>query len=89
MDDSTLATRKDAANRDKQYDVRQPVNHQISERNCTCGFSHEYIWLGIIYHSFISSTLVCLHTSVVEGYRASIVSATTVLAECMTLLVNV
>ena len=35
MDDSTLVTRKDAANRDKQYDLRILVNHQISERNCT------------------------------------------------------
>jgi hypothetical protein len=35
MDDSTLATRKDAANRDKQYDLRTLVNHQISERICT------------------------------------------------------
>jgi hypothetical protein len=38
MDDSTLVTRKDAANRDKQYDLRTLVNHQISERNCTLGF---------------------------------------------------
>ena len=52
MDDSTLVTRKDAANRDKQYDMRTPENHQISERNCTPGFGPEYTWLGIIsiYH---------------------------------------
>ena len=48
MDDSTLVTRKDAANRDKQYDLRTLVNHQISERSCTPGFSLEYTWLGII-----------------------------------------
>ena len=48
MDDSTLVTRKDAANRDKQYDLRTLVNHQISERNCTPGFGLEYTWLGII-----------------------------------------
>ena len=48
MDDSTLATRKDAANRDKQYDLRTLVNHQISERNCTHGFGLEYTWFGII-----------------------------------------
>ena len=48
MDDSTLATRKDAANRDKQYDVRLLVNHQISERICTPSFGFEYTWLGII-----------------------------------------
>lgn len=35
MDDSTLITRKDAANRDMQYDVQTLVNHQISERKCT------------------------------------------------------
>ena len=48
MDDSTLVTRKDAANRDKQYDLRTLVNHQISERNCTLGFCLEYAWFGII-----------------------------------------
>lgn len=48
MDDSTLVTRKDAANRDKQYDLRTLVNHQISERICTPGFGLEYTWLGII-----------------------------------------
>lgn len=48
MDDSTLVTRKDAANRDKQYDMRTLVNHQISERICTPGFGLEYTWLGII-----------------------------------------
>lgn len=48
MDDSTLATRKDAANRDKQYDLRTLVNHQISERICTFGFGLKYTWLGIV-----------------------------------------
>lgn len=48
MDDSTLVTRKDAANRDKQYDLRILVNHQISERYCTLGFSLEYTWFGIV-----------------------------------------
>lgn len=48
MDDSTLVTRKDAANRDKQYDMRTLVNHQISERICTPDFGLEYTWLGII-----------------------------------------
>lgn len=48
MDDSTLVTRKDAANRDKQYDLRTLVNHQISERICTPGLGLEYTWLGII-----------------------------------------
>lgn len=48
MDDSTLATRKDAANRDKQYDLRTLVNHQISERICTFGFGLKYTWFGII-----------------------------------------
>lgn len=48
MDDSTLVTRKDAANRDKQYDMRTLVNHQISERICTPGFGLEYTWLSII-----------------------------------------
>ena len=47
MDDSTLATRKDAANRDKQYDLRTLVNHQISERICTFGFGLKYTWFGI------------------------------------------
>jgi hypothetical protein len=47
MDDSTLVTRKDAANRDKQYDVRILVNHQISERICTRSFDFEYTCLGI------------------------------------------
>jgi len=48
MDDSTLVTRKDAANRDKQYDLRILVNHQISERYCTPGVSLEYTWLSIV-----------------------------------------
>ncbi len=48
MDDSTLATRKDAANRDKQYDLRTLVNHQISERICTFGFGLRYVWFGIV-----------------------------------------
>jgi hypothetical protein len=48
MDDSTLVTRKDAANRDKQYDLRILVNHQISERYCTPGFRLEYTWFGIV-----------------------------------------
>jgi hypothetical protein len=48
MDDSTLVTRKDAANRDKQYDLRILVNHQISERYCTPGSSLEYTWFGIV-----------------------------------------
>ncbi len=48
MDDSTLVTRKDAANRDKQYDLRTLVNHQISERICTPDLGLEYTWLGII-----------------------------------------
>lgn len=48
MDDSTLGTTKDAANSDKQYDLRTLVNHQISERNCTLGFGLEYAWFGII-----------------------------------------
>ena len=48
MDDSTLVTRKDAANRDKQYDLRTLVNHQISERICTSGFGLKYAWFGII-----------------------------------------
>ena len=48
MDDSTLATRKDAANRDKQYDLRTLVNHQISERICTPGLGLEYTWFGVI-----------------------------------------
>ena len=47
MDDSTLATRKDAANRDKQYDLRTLVNHQISERICTFSFGLRYVWFGI------------------------------------------
>ena len=46
MDDSTLVTRKDAANRDKQYDLRILENHQISERYCTL-LSLEYTWRSI------------------------------------------
>ena len=57
MDDSTLVTRKDAANRDKQYDLRTLVNHQISERICTPGFGLEYTWLGIISIYF---TVLCI-----------------------------
>jgi hypothetical protein len=58
MDDSTLATRKDAANRDKQYDLRTLVNHQISERICTSGFGLKYTWFGIIsiYHIVCSKS---------------------------------
>lgn len=48
MDDSTLVTRKDAANRDKQYDLRNFVIHQISERKGTSSLGLEYVWLGII-----------------------------------------
>jgi hypothetical protein len=48
MDDSTLAPRKDAANRDKQYDLRNFEIHQISERKGTSGLGLEYVWLGII-----------------------------------------
>ena len=48
MDDSTLVTRKDAANCDKHYDLRTLVNHSISERNCTLGLVFEYVWFGII-----------------------------------------
>ena len=47
--------KKDAANRDKQYDLRILENHQISERNCTPGFSLEYTWFGIVYFfSFVT-----------------------------------
>lgn len=45
MDDSTLVTRKDAANRDKQYDLRTLVNHQISERNCTPSLARLRVYL--------------------------------------------
>jgi hypothetical protein len=58
MDDSTLVTRKDAANRDKQYDLRTLVNHQISERICTPGFGLEYTWLGIISICHMSFSLL-------------------------------
>lgn len=66
MDDSTLATRKDAANRDKQYDLRTLVNHQISERNCTFGFGLKYAWFGIILicqANRYTSILWCLELS--------------------------
>ena len=43
MDDSTLASRKDAANRDKQYDLRNFVIHQISERKGTSSLGLEYV----------------------------------------------
>jgi hypothetical protein len=39
MDDLTLVTRKDAANREMQCDVQLPENHKISERNCTTASS--------------------------------------------------
>jgi hypothetical protein len=62
MDDSTLVTRKDAANRDKQYDMRTLVNHQISERICTPGFGLEYTWLGIIsicHMAYFNNLRIC------------------------------
>ena len=49
MDDSTLVTRKDAENRDKQYDLRILVNHQISERYCTPGFSFRVYLCSVSY----------------------------------------
>lgn len=64
MDDSTLVTRKDAANRDKQYDLRTLVNHQISERICTPDLGLEYTWLGINSICHMRHRLgMCLMTS--------------------------
>ena len=65
MDDSTLATRKDAANRDKQYDLRTLVNHQISERICTSGLGLKYAWFGIIwiYCNVSNNLTVVAHSS--------------------------
>lgn len=48
MDDSTPIMRKDAANRDKQYDLLTLMIHQISERICTLASVRAYVWLGII-----------------------------------------
>ena len=64
MDDSTLVTRKDAANRDKQYDLRTLVNHQISERICTPDFGLEYTWLGI---DSICHSEICICTSLMTA----------------------
>lgn len=53
MDDSTLVTRKDAANRDKQCDLRILVNHQISERICTHSLSMSILG-SVSYRSSLS-----------------------------------
>jgi hypothetical protein len=71
MDDSTLVTRKDAANRDKQYDLRTLVNHQISERICTPGFGLEYTWLGIISICHMALSYQRLRFEIEEGSGVS------------------
>ena len=69
MDDSTLVTRKDAANRDKQYDLRTLVNHQISERICTPGLGLEYTWLGIISICLMACyKVICKHGRGVKSF---------------------
>jgi len=48
MNDLTLVTTKDAANRDMQYDVRTLVNTRILNAVVLLASSLEHTWLGII-----------------------------------------